>query len=1030
MKTLHKIAAITLLFCLTSPAWAQKATGSVMVSITPQGAIDAGAKWRVDGGTWKTSNATVNGLSTGDHEISFKKVTGWKKPKNKTITINASQTKNVTGKYKDKTTTRTPPTADFTADIADGDAGLLVNFSDTSVENGSPITGWMWNFGDPNSQSANQSELQNPSHTYSEPGLYTVSLTLQSAAGSHAEIKQDFILVRVPETKFQSGDRETFVDGTAVVGPAGGTVSGPQNSPIEGVEVFIPAGALAEEVTVTLGFDTGAIPTTLGESSVGALTIDFGGKELLDVVFVSIPFPEAGTGVLVAFRVQLPDGTLEVCPLTSEDESLQTATFATTSGGTFAWVVYDPLSKLKSGNIQPWTSDSKFRAKTNGLSTANVSTTLFPGGRCYGFVSFAQWFFQNRRGVQLNTFNNNVLFRHPTEPGTEPNRPHTIVSSRAMNSIRQSAYDKLFFKLIEVGPNAKWAESMWLTMLVTGQPQVMGLYRPGTDEAVPPHAVLAYQVRLDNGVPVFSVYDSNYPNEEDVTVRILIDPQTQLPSGSILHSKNPLYLKGCLMATPTLRESYENIMADWDRNFFQNTYATITVTSPTQSGKPITTSDVTLAGYVVSGQVLATDLRASVTNDDGLTGPLPIDMHLEATGNPATTARFSATFAQLQPGMNRITFRTTGKLYQGLLAANTGLLSEIELPDNYYQKTFDIPVARHIKLNQSSVNLNSGNNYAAGIVVDSVEPGSSFPLRWKATASDSRISVSPKKSDGTTGNSTSVTISATNTSQPFNGSVTFINLDNPNDTQTVSMSVSVTNSNAPTLQLFHETIALGTCNSAPLAQQVRVEGRWIGAQTLPLRWRASSSDARVSISPSSNSGFQDVIVTISAVSATANTRATITFENLDRADDTEVVPVLVGNPSATDEEIQKRIWGVSGAGSSFGMHNLEHHNWETKSTRIEGEQTITEIFSEVLTVNSAGVYFRWRHQQLFRGPNGFSAEATTTHIYRFSGSDVTRGCDGHITGANGFAEFSLEYSDGSPETHEVRPISWSSHLAK
>ncbi|MHC1778158.1 MAG: PKD domain-containing protein [Lentimicrobium sp.] len=55
--------------------------------------------------------------------------------------------------------------------------GEPVNFTDLSQPNGGgQITGWAWEFGDPTSGVNNTSLLTNPSHTYAQPGTYTVSL--------------------------------------------------------------------------------------------------------------------------------------------------------------------------------------------------------------------------------------------------------------------------------------------------------------------------------------------------------------------------------------------------------------------------------------------------------------------------------------------------------------------------------------------------------------------------------------------------------------------------------------------------------------------------------------------------------------------------------------------------------------------------------------------------------------------------------------------------------------------------------------
>ncbi len=74
-------------------------TGSLSVSITPSGAISAGAKWRVDGGAWENSGATVSGLDAGQHAINFSTVLGWATPAAKTISISSGRTTTATGTY-------------------------------------------------------------------------------------------------------------------------------------------------------------------------------------------------------------------------------------------------------------------------------------------------------------------------------------------------------------------------------------------------------------------------------------------------------------------------------------------------------------------------------------------------------------------------------------------------------------------------------------------------------------------------------------------------------------------------------------------------------------------------------------------------------------------------------------------------------------------------------------------------------------------------------------------------------------------
>jgi PKD repeat protein len=86
-----------------------------------------------------------------------------------------------------------PPIADFFAEPRTGIKPLDVFFTD--ISSGSP-TAWKWTFGDIGT--GNTSTLQNPFHTYTADGTYTVNLTVTNAAGTNIMIKTNYIIVTVP----------------------------------------------------------------------------------------------------------------------------------------------------------------------------------------------------------------------------------------------------------------------------------------------------------------------------------------------------------------------------------------------------------------------------------------------------------------------------------------------------------------------------------------------------------------------------------------------------------------------------------------------------------------------------------------------------------------------------------------------------------------------------------------------------------------------------------------------------------------
>jgi len=93
----------------TSPSWRgypavnmglPTQTGSLHLSISPAGALNAGAQWQLDGnGTWLGSGVLVSNLPTGLHTLSFKTVSGWVSPNNLIVPIIAGKMTQASGTY-------------------------------------------------------------------------------------------------------------------------------------------------------------------------------------------------------------------------------------------------------------------------------------------------------------------------------------------------------------------------------------------------------------------------------------------------------------------------------------------------------------------------------------------------------------------------------------------------------------------------------------------------------------------------------------------------------------------------------------------------------------------------------------------------------------------------------------------------------------------------------------------------------------------------------------------------------------------
>jgi M6 family metalloprotease-like protein len=128
-----------------------------------------------DGGTSTAQHPTHQYASVGTYDVSLTATNG-----------GGSDTETKPG-YVTAAPLPAPPVADFTGTPTSGPAPLTVAFTDQST---GLVDAWAWGFGD-----GAVADVQHPSHVYTAPGSYDVSLTTSNAGGSDTEAKAGYIIV-------------------------------------------------------------------------------------------------------------------------------------------------------------------------------------------------------------------------------------------------------------------------------------------------------------------------------------------------------------------------------------------------------------------------------------------------------------------------------------------------------------------------------------------------------------------------------------------------------------------------------------------------------------------------------------------------------------------------------------------------------------------------------------------------------------------------------------------------------------------
>lgn len=163
--------------------WEEPGTGSTLLLMDADddgiysGIIDVHKNSSVEykyfiGKGWSNGDPTDGGAENGDRSLEVN---------NDNIVINPADVWDDNG----------APMVLFSADVTTIPANQSIYFTDNSTNN--PTT-WLWDFGD-----GNTSNEQNPSHSYSAEGFYSVALTATNGNGSNRKEKQNYITVTAEE---------------------------------------------------------------------------------------------------------------------------------------------------------------------------------------------------------------------------------------------------------------------------------------------------------------------------------------------------------------------------------------------------------------------------------------------------------------------------------------------------------------------------------------------------------------------------------------------------------------------------------------------------------------------------------------------------------------------------------------------------------------------------------------------------------------------------------------------------------------
>ena len=204
--------------------------GSVAVNISPVGAVNAGAQWALDGGTWQNSGVLISNVSLGVHTVLFSPITGWITPNSQTVGVVAGQTTNVSATYVQATQITQQPTNQVVM------VGGAATFS-VSVSGSGPFTyQWLFNSNNITTNGIITTVAGNGTNGYSGDGGVATGARLYNPDGVAGDAFGNFFIADLNNNRIRKVDRNGIITtvaggGTGGLGDGGAATNATLNSP-------------------------------------------------------------------------------------------------------------------------------------------------------------------------------------------------------------------------------------------------------------------------------------------------------------------------------------------------------------------------------------------------------------------------------------------------------------------------------------------------------------------------------------------------------------------------------------------------------------------------------------------------------------------------------------------------------------------------------------------------------------------------------------------------------------------------------
>lgn len=329
----------------------------------------------------------------------------------------------------------------------------------------------------------------------------------------------------------------------ATIGEDGGVLDAPAASPLEGVQVEVPAGAFPSDVEISLSVDSGSVALIDGVWEGEIVDVETGLTELFgEPLAITMPYSGGADYIPLPYYIS-DEGQLDACNITSWDPAAGEVTFESWHSSKFS------IIKVARQQVPRPAYDTQFNVRWDGFQILNVGSK-YTGGNCWGMSCFSRWYFldYSHQGAEP------VLFPTFMQPvGDKVGQD--IIATRAQLSLER-VFRRYYLTFFDLPPDFGDEDTFNIIrnmLLNTAAPVVVHLV--GLEGEA--HAVLAYA----HGRDWLSIYDPNTPG---VAAEIRIDELgfEWFTNGGITFSEFRYFGSGSLQTEP-----FEAILADAKAGF-------------------------------------------------------------------------------------------------------------------------------------------------------------------------------------------------------------------------------------------------------------------------------------------------------------------------------------------------------------------------------------------------------------------------------------------------------------------------------